>query len=90
MTRIAPILLAAAALLWVSAAPADDPEVPETFMSVDEVKAALDQKKRVSFVDVRPKEQFDALHIRAAASIPLRDLPARLAEVSTQGLVVLY
>jgi len=90
MRRILTAALAATALFWVSPAPADDPEVAEKFMSVDEVKAQLDQNKRVSFIDVRPKEQFDELHIRGAASIPLRDLPARLGEVSRHGLVVLY
>jgi hypothetical protein len=89
MKRILPVLLAAA-LFWVSPAPADDPEVPEKFMSVDEVKALLDQNKPVRFIDVRAKEQFEALHIRGAASIPLRDLPGRVGEVSRQGLVVLY
>jgi 3-mercaptopyruvate sulfurtransferase SseA len=89
MKRILPVLLAAA-LFWVSPAPADDPEVPEKFMSVDEVKALLDQNKPVRFIDVRAKEQFEALHIRGAASIPLRDLAGRVGEVSRQGLVVLY
>jgi len=90
---VTPRLLAAllaVALLWATPAPADDPEVPEKYMSVDEVKGVLDQKSPVVFVDVRPKEQFDDLHIRGARSIPLRDLPARLADVPRQGLLVLY
>jgi len=79
-----------ACAFWTSPAPAGDPDVPEKYMSVDEVKALLDQKKRVAFIDVRPKEQFDELHIKGARSIPLRELPSRLADVSKQDLAVLY
>jgi rhodanese-related sulfurtransferase len=90
MRRVWPVLLVMAALSWGSPAPADDPEVPEKYMSVDEVKALLDQKKRVAFVDVRPKDQYDEVHIRGARNIPLRDLPARISEVSKQDITVLY
>ena len=90
MTKRLVGILVMAALSWVSPAPADDPEVPEKFMTVDEVKAVLDAKKRVMFIDVRPKEQFDELHIRSARNIPLRDLPTHLADVPRQGLLVLY
>ncbi|MET0852424.1 MAG: rhodanese-like domain-containing protein, partial [Candidatus Rokuibacteriota bacterium] len=56
----------------------------------DEAKAMLDAGKRVVFVDVREREQFDDLHIRGARSIPLRELPRRLAEVPRQETVTLY
>ena len=82
MKRLVTILLVAVALFWVSPAPADDPEVPEKYISVDEVKALLEQKKPVTFIDVRQKAQFDDLHIRGAINIPLGALPARLAEIS--------
>ena len=90
MTRLVPVLLAVAMLGWVTAAPADDPEVPEKYIKVDEVKALLDRRKPVAFIDVRPKEQYDIVHIRGAASIPLEELPARLAEVARRDIVVLY
>ncbi|MCI0546833.1 MAG: rhodanese-like domain-containing protein [Candidatus Rokubacteria bacterium] len=82
--------LVVAAGLGLGAAPAGDPEVPEKYMSVDEAKALLDMKKRVSFVDVRVAEQFAELHIRGAQNIPLRELPRRLGEVSRQEFLVLY
>ena len=88
-----PRLVAAAlavALFWAGPAPADDPEVPEKYMSVDEVKGLLDQKQPVVFVDVRPKEQFDDLHIQGARNIPLSDLGRRLGDLPKQGLLVLY
>ena len=90
MTRLLPVVLAVTTLCWVTTAPADDPEVPEKYIKVDEVKAILDQKKPVAFIDVRPKEQYDTIHIRGASSIPLEELPARLAEVAKRDIVVLY
>ncbi len=90
MRRMLPVLFIATALFWVGPAPADDPEVPEKYMSVDEAKALLDQKNPLTFIDVRPKDQFDELHIRGARNIPLLDFPGRLAEVSRQGITVLY
>ncbi len=44
----------------------------------------------VVVVDVRPKEEFDAGHIAGALSIPLAELPARLAEIPKTGSVVAY
>ena len=90
MKPLLSFLGALAAVAWLGAAPAGDPEVPERYISVDEVKALLDAKKRVMLVDVRAKEQFDELHIRGARNLPLRELPRRLDEVPRQDTVVLY
>ena len=90
MGRLLAACLVALALFWVSPAPADDPEIPEKYMSVDEIKALLEQKKPVTFIDVRPKDQFEELHIRGARSIPLTELPTRLASVSKKDFLVLY
>jgi rhodanese-related sulfurtransferase len=77
-------------LMWATPAPADDPEVPEKYIKVDELKALVDSRRRVSIIDVRVKEQFDELHIKGARNIPLRELLTRLNEVPTQEPVVLY
>ena len=90
MTRALAAGLAAFALLALGAAPGGDPEVPERYITVDEVKALLDLKQRVVFVDVRVPEQFDELHIAGARNINLRDLPKRLGDVPRQDFVVLY
>jgi rhodanese-related sulfurtransferase len=90
MGRLLAACLVAVALFWVSPAPADDPEVPEKYISVDEVNALVQQKKPVTFIDVRPKDQFDELHIRGAKNVPLTELPNRLASVSKKDLLVLY
>ena len=78
------------ALLGLGAAPAGDPPVSERFISVAEAKALVDLKKAVRFVDVRVREQFDERHIQGASSLPLRELPQRLREISRQDFVLLY
>ncbi len=83
-------LVAGVALLWVAAAPAGDAEVPERYMKVDDVKALLDRQEPLTFVDVRPRDQYDLLRIRGALSLPLAELHRRIAEVSRERLVVLY
>ena len=77
-------------VFWSVPAPADDPDVPEKYMKVDEVRMLLDKKTPVVFLDVRPKDQFDELHIKGARNIPLHELSRRLDEVSKRPLTVLY
>ncbi|HET7876488.1 MAG TPA: rhodanese-like domain-containing protein [Methylomirabilota bacterium] len=90
MKRILVTLLLTVTLVSVGAAQGGDPDVPEKYIKVDEVKAMLDLKKRVTFIDVRDRDQFQELHIRGAVNIPLRELHGRLGEVPRQGSVVLY
>ena len=90
MKRLVTILLLAAAMAWAAPAPAGNPDVPEKFISVDEAKALLDRRQRITFIDVREKTQFDDLHIRGAINIPLGTLPARLAEISRTEFIALY
>ena len=90
MKWFSPVALAVAVLAGVTVAPAGDPDVPEKYIKVDEVKTRLDQKTPLTFIDVRPREQYDQSHIRGAVSIPLRELPNRLAEVPRSRAVVLY
>ena len=90
MKRLVTILLLAAAMAWAAPAPAGNPEVPEKFISVDEAKALLDRRQRITFIDVREKTQFDDLHIKGAINIPLGTLPARLAEISRTEFIALY
>jgi len=90
MKRLVTISLLAAAMAWAAPAPAGNPEVPEKFISVDEVKALADRRQRIMFIDVREKAQYDDLHIKGAINIPLGVLPARLAEISRTDFLVLY
>ena len=90
LKRLGGIALVIGALLWGSAAPADDPEVPLAFMSVDEVKALMDKRTPVDLIDVRTWGEYVQRHIKGARSIPLRSVPARMPEITKTGLVVLY
>jgi hypothetical protein len=88
--RFLAALLLATTILWAAPAPADDPEVPEKYISVDEAKALVDKRQHVVFIDVREKPQYDDLHIRGARNIPLDSLRSHLREISRKDLVVLY
>ena len=88
--RLAVIALLAVVMAGAAPAPAGNPEVPETYISVDQAKALLDKNERVTFIDVREKSQYDDLHIKGAINIPLGVLPARLSEVPRTNRVVLY
>jgi 3-mercaptopyruvate sulfurtransferase SseA len=88
--RLVVICLLASVMVWASPAPAGNPPVPEKYVSVVEAKAMLDKRERVTFIDVREKEQYDDLHIKGAINIPLGVLPSRLAEVPRTDRVVLY
>ena len=90
MPRLVVILLLASVMVWAAPAPADNPPVPEKFISVDQAKALLDKRERITFVDVREKSQYDDLHIKGAINIPLGVLPARLADVPRTNRVILY
>jgi 3-mercaptopyruvate sulfurtransferase SseA len=90
MKRVVTILLLASAMAWAAPAPAGNADVPEKFVSVDEAKALVDRRQPITFIDVREKAQYDDLHIKGAVNIPLGGLPARLAEISRTGFIVLY
>ena len=90
MKRLVTILLLAAAMACAAPAPAGNPEIPEQLISVDEAKALVDRRQRITFIDVREKAQYDDLHIKGAINIPLGVLPARLAEISRTDFIVLY
>lgn len=76
--------------LLASAAPAAQPDYPVSFISVDELKAALDGGTKADIIDVRSLEAFVDMHIKGARSMPLRAVPDRAAEIKRAGLVVFY
>ena len=90
MRRPLALLLLASAVAWAAPAPADDPEVPEKYISVDEAKALVDKRQAVVFIDVREKPQYDDLHVKGARNIPLDSLRGRLHDVPRKDLLVLY
>ena len=93
MVNVKGLLAALAAITmlgWVGTAPAGDPDVPEKYIKVAEAKALVDEKQRVSFIDVRPPAHYERLHIKGALNIPLADMSRRLADVNKRVPVVLY
>jgi rhodanese-related sulfurtransferase len=74
----------------IAAAPADDAEVPERYIHVEQARALMDQPARVLFIDVRPSPQFRELHIRGAINIPVSEIATRLSRVPKNVQVVLY
>jgi rhodanese-related sulfurtransferase len=88
--RRAVVPLVAATLLLASASPAAPPDRPVAFISVDELKAALDRGVRADIIDVRRWDAYVDLHIRGARSMPLRAVPDRAHEISRTALVVFY
>jgi rhodanese-related sulfurtransferase/predicted transcriptional regulator len=58
-------------------------------MTRDELRARL-QDGDIVVLDVRPRAEYDAGHIRGAMSIPIAELKARLDEVPEGAVVVAY
>ena len=90
LRRLAGVAVVAGAILWFDAAPADDPEVPLAFISVDELKAHMDRRQPVDLIDVRTWGEYVKRRIKGARSMPLRAVPGRMHEIKRTGLVVFY
>jgi 3-mercaptopyruvate sulfurtransferase SseA len=83
-----PVLVVGA--LLISAAPAAQPDYPVTFISVTDLKAALDAGTKADIIDVRNWNAYVDMHIKGARSMPLRAVPDRAGEIKRSGLVVFY
>ena len=59
-------------------------------ITVQELKAALDEGRPVVVVDVRSREAFDEKHIEGAVPVPSAELEQRLAELPKSADIVLY
>lgn len=90
MRTTLPALLATAALL-VAATPAAPPDYPVNYIKVDQLKTLLDRgTTKVDIIDVRTWNEYEAMHIAGARSMPLRSVRTRATEISRTGAVVLY
>lgn len=71
--------------------PPNTPCEPDNrFVSIEQVKQALDAKRRIIIIDARPPSDWMRVHIPGAVSIPYHDLK-RLDEVPKDGTwVVAY
>lgn len=59
------------------------------YVSVDEVKRAFDEKRRIVIIDARPPSDWMRAHIKGAVAIPYHDMK-RLAEIPKDVWVVAY
>jgi mono/diheme cytochrome c family protein/rhodanese-related sulfurtransferase len=59
------------------------------YVSVDAVKKALDEGRKISIIDARPPSDWMQAHITGAVSIPYHDL-ARLAELPKDVWAIAY
>ncbi len=64
--------------------------IPIQFIKAETVKQHLDVKARQVIIDVRSHASHAKRHLPGAQSIPLRQLPDRVAEVPRDVPVVLY
>jgi len=58
-------------------------------ISRDEAVKLVKEKKAI-FVDVRPKESYEAGHIKGAISIPESELIKRLKEIPPKRMIITY
>ena len=84
------VALGAAAIVLGTAGQAAPPEYPVAFISVDQLKQALDRGVTADVIDVRNWDAYVQMHIKGARSMPLRAVPRRAVEISRTGLVVFY
>lgn len=59
-------------------------------ISVEDVKRNLDGGSDLILIDVRDEAAFAISHIRTAISMPLEELPGRLAEIKQGPEVIVY
>jgi len=74
--------------VWKKLRSDPDSKVPR-YVSVDEVKQALVEKRRLIIIDARPPSDWMRVHITGAVSIPYHDT-TRLAEVPKDTWAIAY
>ena len=89
--KTVPAVLAGLLALAPAAALAAHGGVPTVALTEpDYLKWLLDSRQSVVLVDLRPAGEFRRGHLPGAVSIPLAELPRRVAEIPTSPMVVLY
>ncbi|MGH7833753.1 MAG: rhodanese-like domain-containing protein [Candidatus Binatia bacterium] len=95
-----------AALLWtlldyrpVAADPGKYPQyaqqqlpkdVTPEFIRLTNLVDDIIERKKVTIVDVRSREEYQESHIKGAISIPLDEFASRAGEIPKDGVAVLY
>jgi mono/diheme cytochrome c family protein/rhodanese-related sulfurtransferase len=66
-----------------------DPGQAPRYVSVDQVKKALDEKRKMVIIDARPPSDWMRVHITGAVSIPYHDMK-RLDEIPKDAWIIAY
>lgn len=66
-----------------------DPGQQPRYVSIDQVKKALDAKRKMVIIDARPPSDWMRVHITGAVSIPYHDMK-RLDEIPKDAWIVAY
>ena len=64
--------------------------VQPDFINLEQLVEQITTGKKPLIVDVRSAEEYEEAHIKAAISIPLGEIPMRLAEIPKNRPVALY
>lgn len=64
--------------------------VQPDFINLDQLVEQITAGKKPLIIDVRSSEEYEEAHIKAALSIPLGEIPMRLAEIPKGRPVALY
>ena len=98
------MLVASAGAQYKSSPPPPPAPAPQPVVMTQAPEPSLESAKRIErdaaiklvgekkavFVDVRPKDQYDAGHIKGAMNIPLSDLLTRMKELPTNKEIITY
>lgn len=88
--RVAPVALFLALLAAAGPVRGGHGPGPPPAIAPDHLRRLQDAGDPVVVVDLRPAEAFRQRRVRGARSLPLAELPRRLAEIPASTRVVLY
>jgi 3-mercaptopyruvate sulfurtransferase SseA len=74
----------------MSPAPAPEPPIESAKRIERDAAIKMVDEKKAVFVDVRPKDAYDAGHIKGSLNIPLSDLITRVKELPTNKEIITY
>jgi adenylyltransferase/sulfurtransferase len=69
---------------------AEDAEAPVPEISVEELKAKIDQKEKFVLLDVREPYEYDIAKIPGSKLIPLGELHSRMSELDSADEIVIH
>jgi 3-mercaptopyruvate sulfurtransferase SseA len=65
-------------------------DITPEFIHLTNLVDAVIERKKVTIVDVRSREEYQESHIKGAISMPLDQVASRAGEIPKDGIAVLY